>query len=145
MQASSASAAAEGWGVLRGAETAVGARHTLAMLGHAQESPTLLASDSEPAVRSVAGETTKLRAKHAARRDAVTRYWVRAGEIMLAHVPGSANVVDFLTKWLKRDLVEGALQYLTGARSRIEGVSRAVVEEYHVMCAMMASGDASEA
>ena len=115
------------------------------MMGHPAADATLLASDSEPAVRCAAGDMTKLRAKHAARRDAVLRQWVREGELRLAHVPGSANIVDFLTKWLKGDLVETSLQYLTGAATLAEGVARACVEEFHAMLAMFGMQGHSDA
>ena len=109
------------------------------MMGYPQDGPSMLASDSEAAVRCGAGDMTKMRQKHAARRDAVLRQWVREGELLLAHVPGGANVVDFLTKWLKAEQVEGALQYLTGAATLASGVARACVEEFHAMLAVFGS------
>ena len=136
LQPTGSSAGAEGYGVLRGAEKVVAGRHTMAMMGYPQEGPSQLASDAEAAVRSGAGDMTKLRQKHMARRDAVTRHYVRAGELMLAHVPGVANVVDWLTKWLKAEAVETSLLYLTGAATVAAGVARACVDEYHAMVAL---------
>ena len=43
---------------------------------------------------------------------------MRAGELVMAHVPGAANIVDFLTKWVDAAKVESSIAFLTGAHSR---------------------------
>ena len=56
-------------------------------------------------------------------------------------MPGSANIVDFLTKWVSAESVEMSLQYLTGAGSALAGVARACVEEFHAMAAIFGGWD----
>ena len=95
------------------------ARDVLAALSYAQSGPTLLMSDSDPALRTTAGESTAARMRHELRRLAIVTQRVREGACVLAHVPDAGNMVDWMTKWVKHEKLIASLAFSTGERSRV--------------------------
>ena len=91
----------------------------LGALGYTPTGPTLLMSDSDPALRTTAGESTASRMRHELRRLAIVTQRVRDGSCALAHVPDAGNVVDWMTKWVKFEKLLASLEFLTGERSRL--------------------------
>ena len=99
----------------------------------------LLISDSDPALRTAAGESTATRMRHELRRLAIVTQRVREGECVLAHVPDAGNMVDWMTKWVKHEKLRASLAFLTGERSRLlhqaAGGDSGTVAAYHAFLA----------
>ena len=117
--ATGSSAAAEGLGILKTTDKLMRARDVLAALNCAPQGPTLLMSDSDPALRTTAGESTAARMRHELRRLAIVTQRVRDGACVLAHVPDAGNMVDWMTKWVKAEKLLASIAFLTGERSRV--------------------------
>ena len=75
--ATGSSAAAEGLGILKTTDKIIRARDVYGALGTPILGPTLLISDSDPALRTAAGESTATRMRHELRRLAIVTQRVR--------------------------------------------------------------------
>ena len=117
--ATGSSAGAEGLTILKATDKLVRARDVFGALGVSLGGPTLLMSDSDPALRTTAGESTAARMRHELRRLAIVTQRVRDGACVLAHVPDAGNAVDWMTKWVKAEKLLASLAFLTGERSRL--------------------------
>ena len=95
------------------------ARDVYGALGVPLLGPTLLMSDSDPALRTTAGESTASRMRHELLRLAIVTQRVRDGACVLAHVPDAGNMVDWMTKWVKAEKLLASIAFLTGERSRL--------------------------
>ena len=117
--ASGSSAGQEGLAILKCTDKLIRAREVLAACGAPQDAATLLMSDSDPALRTAAGQSTASRTRHDLRRTAIVTGRVRDGECTLAHIPDEGNMVDWMTKWVKMEKLRNSLEFLTGERSRL--------------------------
>jgi len=116
----------------------VRAREVLATLGVPQHEPTLLMSDSDPALRTAAGQSTAARTRHELRRTAIVTGRVADDTCRLAHVPDGGNVVDWMTKWVKWEKLRSSLEYLTGERSRLlHATGDRATAAYHALVAQV--------
>ena len=117
--ASGSSAAAEAVAILKTSDKLLRARDVYGALGFPIEGPTFLLSDSDPALRTTAGESTSSRMRHELRRLAIVTQRVRDGACVLAHLPDAGNMVDWMTKWVKMEKLLASLAFLAGERSRL--------------------------
>ena len=135
---SGSSASNEGLAILKCTDKLVRAREVLATLGAPQHDPTLLMSDSDPALRTAAGQSTAARTRHELRRTAIVTGRVADATCRLAHVPDGGNVVDWMTKWVKWEKLRSSLEYLTGERSRLlHATGEHATAAYHALVALV--------
>jgi signal-transduction protein with cAMP-binding, CBS, and nucleotidyltransferase domain len=109
-------------------------------MGCDMSAPTTLLCDAEAALRAASGQSSVVRLKHEMRRLAIITARIRMGEIVLAHVPDTANAADIFTKWVSSVKFESMLAYLIGSRFCREGAAQVA----HTMAALALSVERGE-
>jgi hypothetical protein len=138
--ANGSSAGIEGLGLGKVSDKAVYARLVAEKMGCDMSAPTTLLCDAEAALRAASGQSSVVRLKHEMRRLAIITARIRMGEIVLAHVPDTANAADIFTKWVSSVKFESMLAYLIGSRFCREGAAQVA----HTMAALALSVERGE-
>ena len=103
----------EGIATAKCAEVVEHLREAARCMGILSEEPTVILSDNAASVRVSNDPKAAGRLRHALRRYAVLQERVKAGEVIVKHIPDPQNAADFLTKWVGIKKLKESVAYTT--------------------------------